>query len=219
VYELTDRGRQLRPVLLALGTWGLPLLGEPRPGEQFRLAWLMIALDGHYQPTAVPAPTTVVLDIAGDAVTITAHHDRHTVTPGAAAQADLTITAAGREPFLAWLTGQLDDRRAITAGVTATGGTRGLRRLRAMSRRIDPAHPWRRCDTSPAHGRPHCREPCSDFATGSSCAVAYARPSSAAHVGRWPRPSPDEGIVPRGRLIDPLIAPDGTAVAETGGQS
>lgn len=132
VYELTERGRELKPVLHALGTWGLPLLGQPRPGEQFRLAWLMIALDGHYQPAAVPTPTTVVLDIAGDAVTITAHNDQHTVAPGAAAHADLTVTATGREPFLAWLTGQLGDRHAITAGLSATGGARGLRRLRAM---------------------------------------------------------------------------------------
>ncbi len=132
VYELTERGRQLKPVLLALGAWGLPLLGPLRPSEQFRLGWLIIALDGSYQPTAVPTPTTIVLDIAGDAVTITAHDTEHTVTPGAADRADLTVTADDREPFLAWITGQLTDRQAIAAGLTATGGTRGLRRLRAM---------------------------------------------------------------------------------------
>jgi DNA-binding HxlR family transcriptional regulator len=132
VYELTDRGRQLKPVLLALGAWGLPLLGSPRRGDQFRLAWLMIALDGSYRPAAAPTPTTVCLDIGGDTVTITAHGIEHTVTPGAADRPDLTVTAADRGPFLAWLTGRLTDREAIAAGLSVTGGARGLRRLRAM---------------------------------------------------------------------------------------
>jgi DNA-binding HxlR family transcriptional regulator len=42
VYELTDRGRQLKPVLLALAGWGLPLLGSPRTQDAYRdvfLAW------------------------------------------------------------------------------------------------------------------------------------------------------------------------------------
>jgi hypothetical protein len=30
VYELTDRGHQLKPVLLALVGWALPLLDRPR---------------------------------------------------------------------------------------------------------------------------------------------------------------------------------------------
>lgn len=33
VYELTPLGRGLRPVVLSLMTWGLHLLGAPRPGE------------------------------------------------------------------------------------------------------------------------------------------------------------------------------------------
>lgn len=131
VYELTERGRQLKPVLLALGRWGVPLLGEPRPGEQFRLAWLMIALDGHYQPASAPTPITVVLKVAGDAVTITAHGSQHQVSEEADAQADITVTAE-RDTFLAWIAGHLTDRQAITAGITADGGIAGLRRLRAM---------------------------------------------------------------------------------------
>jgi DNA-binding HxlR family transcriptional regulator len=132
VYELTERGRQLKPVLLTLGGWGLPLLADPRPGEQFRLDWLMIALDGFYRPDAVPTRTTVVFDIAGEIVTITAHGAEHTVTPDAAPDPDLTVSATTREPFLAWITGRSTDREAIAAGLSATGGTRGLRRLRGM---------------------------------------------------------------------------------------
>lgn len=38
VYELTDRGRQLKPVLLALAGLGLPLLGRPRDLDAYRSA-------------------------------------------------------------------------------------------------------------------------------------------------------------------------------------
>jgi hypothetical protein len=38
VCELTDRGRQLKPVLLALAGWGLPLLGRPCDLDAYRSA-------------------------------------------------------------------------------------------------------------------------------------------------------------------------------------
>lgn len=39
VYELTERGRELRPVIEALGEWGLPALGEQRPTDAVREHW------------------------------------------------------------------------------------------------------------------------------------------------------------------------------------
>ncbi|MEU5538366.1 helix-turn-helix domain-containing protein [Streptomyces sp. NPDC020362] len=50
VYELTERGRQLLPVLQALGEWGQAELGERRPTDAVRAHWfalpLLRALDG-----------------------------------------------------------------------------------------------------------------------------------------------------------------------------
>ncbi|MEU1400958.1 winged helix-turn-helix transcriptional regulator [Streptomyces sp. NPDC005728] len=50
VYELTRRGRELLPVLQALGRWGQPELGERRPTDAVRAHWfalpLLRALDG-----------------------------------------------------------------------------------------------------------------------------------------------------------------------------
>ncbi|MCX5253039.1 winged helix-turn-helix transcriptional regulator [Streptomyces canus] len=50
VYELTARGRELLPVLQALGTWGGPELGARRPTDAVRAHWfalpLLRALDG-----------------------------------------------------------------------------------------------------------------------------------------------------------------------------
>ncbi|MFD7069389.1 winged helix-turn-helix transcriptional regulator [Streptomyces sp. NPDC059913] len=50
VYELTERGRGLMPVLTALAEWGAPALAERRPTDAVRAHWfalpLLRALDG-----------------------------------------------------------------------------------------------------------------------------------------------------------------------------
>ncbi|MGP3775037.1 winged helix-turn-helix transcriptional regulator [Streptomyces sp. SDT5-1] len=44
VYELTERGRGLLPVLRALGEWGAPELAERRPTDAVRAHWLALPL-------------------------------------------------------------------------------------------------------------------------------------------------------------------------------
>ena len=44
VYELTVRGRELLPVLQALGTWGEAELGERRPTDALRAHWFALPL-------------------------------------------------------------------------------------------------------------------------------------------------------------------------------
>jgi DNA-binding HxlR family transcriptional regulator len=44
VYQLTPRGRELLPVLQALGTWGAPALGERRPTDAVRAHWFALPL-------------------------------------------------------------------------------------------------------------------------------------------------------------------------------
>ncbi|MFJ3303768.1 winged helix-turn-helix transcriptional regulator [Streptomyces sp. NPDC086549] len=44
VYELTARGRELLPVLQALGKWGEPELGERRPTDAVRAHWFALPL-------------------------------------------------------------------------------------------------------------------------------------------------------------------------------
>src|SRR5919199_1777683 len=40
VYQLTEYGRELQPVLLALGRWGARSMGEREPGQALRSEWL-----------------------------------------------------------------------------------------------------------------------------------------------------------------------------------
>jgi len=44
VYELTDVGRSLEPVIVALSRWGARLLDAPREGEESRAGWAAVAL-------------------------------------------------------------------------------------------------------------------------------------------------------------------------------
>ncbi|MEV0323852.1 winged helix-turn-helix transcriptional regulator [Streptomyces sp. NPDC050658] len=44
VYELTDRGRDLLPVLQALGSWGAPALQDRRPTDAVRAHWFALPL-------------------------------------------------------------------------------------------------------------------------------------------------------------------------------
>ncbi|MGP4051877.1 winged helix-turn-helix transcriptional regulator [Streptomyces sp. 2A115] len=44
VYELTGRGRELLPVLQALGEWGAPLLAERRSTDAVRAHWFALPL-------------------------------------------------------------------------------------------------------------------------------------------------------------------------------
>ncbi|SCD86841.1 transcriptional regulator, HxlR family [Streptomyces sp. di188] len=44
VYELTARGRELLPVLQALGAWGRPELGDRRPTDAVRAHWFALPL-------------------------------------------------------------------------------------------------------------------------------------------------------------------------------
>ena len=52
VYELTPYGRQLEPVLLALGRWGFPKMGDPGPEDIVTADSLTMALRTAFQPDA-----------------------------------------------------------------------------------------------------------------------------------------------------------------------
>ena len=52
VYELTDYGRQLEPIVLALGRWGFEQMGEPGPDDIVTADSLTMALRTAFRPDA-----------------------------------------------------------------------------------------------------------------------------------------------------------------------
>lgn len=59
VYELTPYGRELEPVVLALGTWGFKAMGEPRPDQVITPDSMTMALRTAFRPhVAADLPAT-----------------------------------------------------------------------------------------------------------------------------------------------------------------
>jgi DNA-binding HxlR family transcriptional regulator len=52
VYELTEYGRDLEPILLSLGRWGARSLGSRTRDQALRSEWLAVALRAYFSPDA-----------------------------------------------------------------------------------------------------------------------------------------------------------------------
>ena len=58
VYELTEYGRELEPVVLALGRWGFRSIGEPKDGDIVTADSLTIALRSAFRPAPASRRST-----------------------------------------------------------------------------------------------------------------------------------------------------------------
>jgi DNA-binding HxlR family transcriptional regulator len=50
VYELTPRGLELEPVVLALGSFGAPYLAAPKRGDRRHVRWAMVSIKRRFVP-------------------------------------------------------------------------------------------------------------------------------------------------------------------------
>jgi DNA-binding HxlR family transcriptional regulator len=77
VYELSDHGRDLEPVLLALGRWGSPLQPGPDSASELSPDALVTALRTTFDPVAAEGlDGTVRLDLPTDAFVLTVRNGR-----------------------------------------------------------------------------------------------------------------------------------------------
>lgn len=105
VYELTDYGQELVPVMLALGRWGARTMGTRAPEQTLRPEWLAVALRAFYRPEAAKGlSATIGLDLEGAQFMLRLHRGRLEISPGAIGPADLTI-ATDPETLVGFLAG------------------------------------------------------------------------------------------------------------------
>jgi DNA-binding HxlR family transcriptional regulator len=130
VYELTTYGRELEPILLALGRWGTKSMGRLPPDVTSRSRWLVAAmLAFHDETRGVTRPTTWDLRLTDGPFTVRAEGTTLAVTAGAPADADLTITTDD-EHLHRLLTRLLTPAEAVATGaVTLDGDASALARL------------------------------------------------------------------------------------------
>lgn len=122
VYELTDYGRELDDILLALGRWGAQSMGPPDPDDIYTVDSLMMAMRAAYQgPVAdSPKPVSYELRITGIVVGVTVQDGRLEVTDCALPSPDLVIETS--HGFGALLTGRVTAAQALENGsVQVTG--------------------------------------------------------------------------------------------------
>lgn len=66
VYELTEHGRALEPVLRSLARWGARTLGAPDPGD----CWSMYAVHARFRPEAAVDGTYEIRFIGGETISM-----------------------------------------------------------------------------------------------------------------------------------------------------
>ena len=145
VYELTEYGRDLEPIVLALGRWGFRSMGEPKSGEIVTADSLTIALRTAFRPD-VAASASLHCQIQAGAVELRAHVSEGELSvtqidPGESA-AD---TVPGNGPELRFATGPgirhliagtLTPAQAVKQGVVTilTGDQKLLQRFTQIFR-------------------------------------------------------------------------------------
>jgi DNA-binding HxlR family transcriptional regulator len=137
VYELTDLGRDLTPVVHALARWGMRLMDD-RDDEVFQPHWLALALRGLIPPGLL-ADVRLDIDFAlegEDVVRISIEDGMLRYVPDPADEPDITVRAAlGTLTHLA--DGSLAARDAMASGRLEITGSRDA--VRAYGRLFPPA--------------------------------------------------------------------------------
>jgi DNA-binding HxlR family transcriptional regulator len=135
VYELTEDGHALEPVLKSLGAWGLRQMAAERPGDAFQASWLAYA-PAWFTTDADPGgpPATIQLRAGGEEAVIELGDGEVRTRVGRSTDPDLTLDGPPRA-VLGLLVGRIDIGRAGEMGLTVTGRRRLLTRLRPAAQR------------------------------------------------------------------------------------
>jgi DNA-binding HxlR family transcriptional regulator len=130
LFHLTADGRELEPVLEALGIWGVRYVTAQSPDEAFRAHWLGYPLRWFLHDNQPEADTQTVQLVADDEpIVLTVDHGTITARIGLAPRPDVTLVG-GPDPILGLLTGMLGAKKAAAAGVAVTGDHHVLTRIR-----------------------------------------------------------------------------------------
>lgn len=138
VYELTDDGRALEPVVFELIRWGARFLFPPRPGERLEPDGIRLVLAAYARKTRTPARSFTIRMPAGErevAVHVAGGRNGTSVTKGGAS-ADVTVVADAMT-VLGLMAGVINTSDALREGQIQAEGD--LRALSAFPQLFDAA--------------------------------------------------------------------------------
>jgi DNA-binding HxlR family transcriptional regulator len=139
LFRLTERGEELRALLLELGRWGAPLMAEQGAGEEFRGHWLAMPVQFFLTDrTPERPPITIEVRTAGEPIVIETADGRARTRPGPAEHPDAVLTGSP-ELVIGLLSGRLDLTDALAGGLQYEGDPEALRRVRRETPVVRPA--------------------------------------------------------------------------------
>jgi DNA-binding HxlR family transcriptional regulator len=123
LYELTELGGALRPVVLELMRFGVRMMDPPRPDDHLEPEWMRLALAAFARRGATPARRFVVRvpDIAGDVEIYVSGGRRGTTVRDGTGPADATLRVAPMT-LLGLVSAGLDPDVALAAGKLEVDG-------------------------------------------------------------------------------------------------
>ncbi len=131
LFRLTERGKELRRVIQALGLWGIPLVAASSgEDEEFRGHWLALPLEIQLAGGALPDPPVTLEVHAGEEepVVVEIGGGEVRTRPGRAENADGILTGTPRL-ILGTLVGGVDLEASRAHGLEYEGDPEALRRL------------------------------------------------------------------------------------------
>ena len=129
LFELTNRGQSLRPLLEELGRWGAPLMGPPAPGTEFQSHWLVFPLDAYLvDKTPDKPPIAIELRTGDEPMVVETENGGVRTRRGTAARPDAVVT--GRPGLiLGLMSGRLTLKEARERGLEFKGSPKALSRV------------------------------------------------------------------------------------------
>jgi DNA-binding HxlR family transcriptional regulator len=129
LFDLTPRGEELRAVLRAMASWGLPLLREAPEGDLFRSHWLASPAAIFLTDTAPDRPPITIEVRTGDEPMIIETADGAVrARPGSTQSPDAILTGPHRA-VIDLLIGRLDLAQAKAEGLQYEGDPQVLGRV------------------------------------------------------------------------------------------
>lgn len=121
VYELTDFGRDLEPLVLGLGRWGARILAQPRESEVITPDSLIMALRSTFQPEAAH-DLNATYELRANDVVIHARIVDGALTAANGPLPDATLTISANGPLTPLLAGELNATEAVNQGLLTIDG-------------------------------------------------------------------------------------------------
>ena len=129
LYQLTERGQQLQPVITALVEWGLPTMPIVTKGESERGNWLGMLGQRRLRDTEPErGPLTIAIDTAEAPVHLVSRGGEFELRRGRPAAADIRLSGQARL-IGGYLAGFLALDEARRLGLDADGDAEAFRRL------------------------------------------------------------------------------------------